>query len=82
MVDTDLVIVVREGGRLIELSVLSVPGTDDWVAEIWDLGPDGGELMHVRRSATGEIGVTVLDEGLDPAFVSRWSRRAEEELRG
>ncbi|MFF0869907.1 hypothetical protein ACFYUV_49700 [Nonomuraea sp. NPDC003560] len=74
-------IVAKEGERLIELSVLSVPGTEDWVAEVWDLAPNGGELMHIHKSVTGEIRVTVLEEGLDPAFVSRWSRRAEEELR-
>ncbi|MGW2155851.1 hypothetical protein [Nonomuraea sp. NPDC001699] len=74
-------IVTREGERLIELSVLSVPGTENWVAEIWDLAPDGGELMHVHKSTTGEIHVAVLDEELDPAFIARWSRRAAEELR-
>ncbi|MET9341857.1 hypothetical protein [Nonomuraea sp. NPDC003804] len=68
-------------GRLIEVSVLSVPGTDDWVAEIWDLSPDGGELMHVYKLASGELQLDLLGNRIEIEFALKWIEIAKAELR-
>ena len=68
-------------GRLIEISVLSVPGTDDWVAEIWDLSPEGGELMHVYKRASGELQLDLLGNRIEAESLLRWMEAARIELR-
>ncbi|MFI9561595.1 hypothetical protein [Nonomuraea endophytica] len=70
-------------GRLIELAVLSIPETDDWVAEIWDLSPDGGKLMLVyKNGATGELQLDLLGNKIELEFALRWIGAARAELRG
>ncbi|MER5971320.1 hypothetical protein ABT112_16535 [Streptomyces sp. NPDC002055] len=43
---------------------------DGWVVEFWDLGPNGGgEVLHVRRGASGEASLDALGESLSVTFV-------------
>ncbi|MEV7815602.1 hypothetical protein AB0P05_33570 [Streptomyces flaveolus] len=60
-------------GVLIDVSVLSdgVDGSEGWVAEFWDLTPEGdGELVHVRFDASGHATVDRLSKSVDDDFVA------------
>lgn len=66
---------------IIEVEVLSVPGTEDWVAEVWDLTPGGrGEMMHVHKRHDGDLTLDLLGQVLPVELVQRSLNAALEEL--
>jgi hypothetical protein len=71
----------RSDDVLIEVAVLSVPGTEDWVAELWDLSPGGrGEMIHVHKSEDGKVTVDMLGQILPIDLVRECLDEAQGEL--
>ncbi|KOU27735.1 hypothetical protein ADK53_36150 [Streptomyces sp. WM6373] len=71
----------RYRDRLFEVEVLSVPGTELWMVEVWDLSPSGGELMHGRQAADGTVTLDFLGKPIDSDLALWAIEKAKEELR-